>query len=71
MRQGVEGHHLPGNSLILTVTRHPDLFIPDGSVDQRVFIPGGGFVIRDGDDILIITGKERVSGIEKLFYSGS
>jgi hypothetical protein len=53
------------------VTRHPDLFIPDGSVDQRVFIPGGGFVIRDGDDILIITGKERVSGIEKLFYSGS
>lgn len=62
---------LPGNSLILTVTRHPDLFIPDGSVDQKVFIPGGNFVIRDGDDILIITGKESVSGIEKLFYRSS
>lgn len=49
---------LPGNTLVLAVTRESSSYIPNGS-----------FEIRENDSIVTITTKESVSAVEEIFNS--
>ncbi|MBU1053113.1 MAG: Trk system potassium transporter TrkA [Proteobacteria bacterium] len=52
----IENIRLPDNTLILAVTR-----------GFESYIPGGKFLIQEGDDIITITTKESVSELEEIF----